>query len=127
MLQAKITELGTKLHFLGAQVQQLEQATDSNHADIQALRPQVSKNSLQISLLHPSTPLSDLDNRGRMNNIRRPKDTAIKLDREHRALKPNGRPDGAPSDIICCIYDFDLTDIILKRAQASAAIRFMDH
>lgn len=90
------------------------------------------------------------DNRGRRNNLRvrgvpeeieaeripsalatifntllgRPEEATVHLVRAHRALCPRPQNDSSPRDIVCCLVDFGLKELILQKARGQDEIVF---
>lgn len=51
------------------------------------------------------------------NLLGRPPQSAIKMERIHRALKPKGKATNPPRDVICCVCDFQLKEDVLRNAR----------
>ena len=54
----------------------------------------------------------------------RPLESPIEYERIHRALRPRGRDNDPPRDIICCLVNFPLKEAILKKAREKNRIIF---
>lgn len=55
----------------------------------------------------------------------RPPDSPIEFERIHRALRPRGRDNDPPRDIICCLVNFPLKEAILKKAREKTELSLM--
>lgn len=97
--------------------------------------------------------LEDLDNRGRRHNLRirglpesfegdnmpaavtslfnnllgRLPQTAVAMERIHRALRPKGRDTDPPRDIVCCIVNYAIKEEILRQARGRTQILHEGH
>lgn len=140
-LSAAISELRLDIHALSDRVHEVEKVADRHDTVLRRATHRIDIHTLQLRDMQRH--VEDLDNRGRRHNLRirgmpesieggqistaviglfndllhRPPQTAIEMERIHRALRPKGRDTDPPRDIICCLVDFKLKEEILRQAR----------
>lgn len=140
-LSAAIAELRMDIHTLNDRVLEVEKTTAKHAMVLRKATHRIDTHTLQLR--ETQRRIEDLDNRGRRHNLRirglpesieadnltsavtemfnnlldRPPQTRIELERIHRALRPKGRENDPPRDIICCLVDYKLKEDILKQAR----------
>lgn len=140
-LSAAISELRLYLRVLNDRVQVVERVTERQETTLHSVTEKIDSHTLQMRDMQRH--LEDLDNRGQRHNLRirglpesiegeqisqtvvslfngllhRPPQTPIAMERIHCALRPKGRENDPPRDIICCIVDFKLKEEIIKQAR----------
>lgn len=136
-LSAAISELRLDICALYDRVHEVEKVTERHVTVLRRATHRIANHTLQLRDMNRH--MEDLDNRGRRHNLRirglsksieggqisttiiglfndllnRPPQSAIEMERIHRALRPKGRDTDPPSDIICCIVGFKLKEEIL--------------
>uniref|UniRef100_A0A8C5MXE1 Uncharacterized protein n=1 Tax=Leptobrachium leishanense TaxID=445787 RepID=A0A8C5MXE1_9ANUR len=123
-----------------------------HQAQADAIQAHSTQLTLHHTLLQTLTrQLEDLENRGRRNNIRirglpenerdsddlhriltnlfnfllqKAPDTAVEMERWHRALRSRGPPGSPPRIVICCLLRFSVKEAIMAGARNKSALRF---
>lgn len=150
-LYAAISELRLDMRELNDRVHAVECSTERQEESLHKITTRIDSHTLQMRDMQRH--LEDLDNRGRRHNLRirglpesfdgeqvphsvvaifnnilqRPPHTPIEMERLHRALRPKGRENETPRDVICCIVDYKLKEDIIKRASGMQQILHEGH
>lgn len=145
-LAAAISELRLDMRDLTDRVNVVERVTERHDIAIRSTASSVDSHTLHLRDMQRH--IEDLDNRGRRHNLRirgmpeaiegdqitlavtavfnnllqRPPQTPIPMDRIHRALRPKGRENDPPRDIVCCLVDYKTKEEILKQARGQQQI-----
>lgn len=90
--------------------------------DNRGLRKNLPLRGIPESVEHQNLPqaVSNICN----NLLGRPPDASVLMERIHRALRPRGRDNDPPWDVICCIADFQLKEDVLRNARLRQHITF---
>ncbi|CAH2327982.1 Hypothetical predicted protein [Pelobates cultripes] len=149
----KLKAVTSEIHHLGDRVCALEDNQEINENQWTECRK--LQRSQTEAILSLQRKLDDIDNQGRLNNLRirgvpetrqdeleeptnirihifnqilgRSPDSKIKLDRAHRIGRPRNPPQENPRDLICCIHDFLLKEKIVQKARLMKEIKFDEH
>lgn len=147
-LSAAIAELRMDIHTLNDRVADVEKTSAKHDTVLRKATRKIDTHTLQLR--EAQRRIEDLDNRGRRHNLRirgmteaidaehlspavselfnglldRPPQTRIDMERIHRALRPKGRENDPPRDIICCIVDYQLKEAILKQARNKHPLQY---
>lgn len=149
-LAAAIAELSIEVRAVTARVVEVEKTTAQQSAVLRHVNRKVDSNTLHLRDLHRQ--VEDLENRSRRHNLRirglpesvendkltptvtgifnnllgRPPMSAVKMERIHRALRPKGKANDPPRDVICCLCDFQLKEDILRNAKLRSKCMYED-
>lgn len=139
-LTAAITDLRIDIQAITGRVQAVEKTAALHSTAIRRNHQILDTHTRQLRDMNHH--LEDLDNRSRRHNLclmglsenidakhlqaevtslfnnmlERPKVTPITMERIHRALRPKGKDEDPPRDVVCCIVDHQLKEELLRKA-----------
>lgn len=147
-LFSAISDLRHELQAITGRIQRVEDKTAQQQTAVKIIHHTVDRHTMQLRDLQRH--VEDLDNRGRRHNLRvrgipeaveqdriipvvtglfnhlldRPATKEIAMERIHRALRPKGRDNEPPRDIICHVDDFSVKEAILQKARETPTVEY---